>query len=153
MLEFNSVQEQYAWLAGFFEGEGSWSVYARRPEYPTLSFRATITQKGLNGVKLLEKVIEITGFGSISKRLNVSDPDEVMYSWATNRHGEVEKLFNMIGSYLGPRRIARYHELNNQYQESLISYPPRKPGPAAGFKRDETGKMIRDIHGEVIREY
>lgn len=81
----------YAWAAGFFDGEGTTSVLkAQRDKYSYI--RMGISQKN---IEPLEKFLKIVEKGKIYK-LKTRD----MYSWNCYRNEDVESVLERLWPYL-----------------------------------------------------
>jgi len=83
-----------AWLAGFFEGEGSTGIYNKQP-------RLSIGQH-LRSVDTLERVLEITGVGAIYGPYRQETTPVCFYQ--LNTANEVYKFIKVIYPYLLDRR-------------------------------------------------
>jgi hypothetical protein len=67
-----------AWLAGFFDGEGSVTVYlaGRNRAYPTYIISIPNTHKGS-----LDRCVEITGVGKVVSKNMKNKPDHYKQQW------------------------------------------------------------------------
>lgn len=84
--------EELAWCAGFFDGEGSTSILkAQRDQYAYI--RMSISQKY---PELLEKFKGIVGAGSIYKAKK-----REIYSWDCYKQDEVLRVLELLWPYLG----------------------------------------------------
>jgi len=116
-----------AWCAGFFEGEGCFTIHSRHQPYQTV--RATLSQKGTDGKKLLDRFHKIVEVGSVyAYGVNAKNSD--MWTWSTHRIGDARKVYELIEPWLGDRRKKRFKELDKEEKKSRKAKAKgRKPGP------------------------
>lgn len=107
-----------AWLAGFFEGEGSVGVYNNQP-------RLSIGQH-YRSVDTLERVLEITGVGAIHGPYRVDSGSPICGYQVTKLH-DVYSMIKVIYPYLLTRRQAQCDEVI-EYIEQMNK-----------FKKDQNG--------------
>lgn len=99
----------YAWAAGFFDGEGTTSVLkAQRDKYAYI--RMGISQKL---TEPLERFLQIVGKGKIYKS-NTRD----IYSWNCYKQEDVEIVLNLLWPYLTSVK----REQANKAREGVLTH-------------------------------
>jgi hypothetical protein len=88
-----SVEEQLAWAAGLFEGEG-W--FTRSSGYPLAAIRSTDRD-------VIERFRDVMGRGTVDPR-NKGPGNKVQWHWQTQGHVNVSRFGELIGPWLGERR-------------------------------------------------
>ena len=116
------IDEDLAWAAGLFEGEGCVGHYGG-------TWRAAIQ---MSDFEPLEWFGETVGLGGISGPYETRLGYKPRIQWAATRRDEVEALYDLIGHRLSPRRL-------NQF-ESTLSIPWRGRGSGP-----------RGVHGQFVR--
>jgi transposase-like protein len=97
--EYEEVDGEFlAWLAGFWEGEGTFRV--RRGRYPYFD----ISQSGERGRKILEEIRDRLGVGYVKVEPRRSVNHEDRYRWIITETGDVVRVVEMLLPYMRFRR-------------------------------------------------
>ena len=115
----------YAWAAGFFDGEGSFmtAYHAKRKDGTTHAYpQASLGQVGLHGRVLLERFRDAIGFGKVfGPYMPVKHKPhwQPRYQWEGSGLEKVQALLALLWFKLGsPKRTAARVCLEN-YHASL----------------------------------
>ena len=108
------------WMAGLLEGEGCFSIFARKTakhDHKTLAIHCEMTDKDT-----IEKLHNIAGVGTVNKRANVSGRQDrrerkPTWIWSVQNHEGIYKVCKAIYPYMGQRRKEKIKELM-EYVES-----------------------------------
>ena len=115
--EGSQRREQLAWAAGFFEGEGCFSSAfqpKRSGDGGKLAYAVTsLRQKDRD---LLERFRDIVGFGGIYGPYGGTD----VSSWQAQKRGDVQRLVDLLGEWLSPRRLTKAAECLRLEGESRL---------------------------------
>lgn len=142
--------EQYAWLAGLIEGEGTFTLrmMGKYGPYPEICVQMT-------DLDVLEKAKEWFG-GNLNgpyqnKNLRVDGSlRKGQYKWAINEKRLILQISLGIKPWMGSRRMERLQAIID-YLESLDDLDP-------GYKRDEAHKKLMSLakkgqtHSPEVRE-
>ena len=95
-------REDMAWLAGFFDGEGSigGADDKKRRRFP----RLTIVQKDIT---LLQRCVDLTGMGHIYTHQSQNGTSR----WVVDKIEHVQQIMCWMWPWLSERRKLRYSEL------------------------------------------
>lgn len=100
--DYHPTDLELGWLAGFFEGEGSFNVTRGRP-------RMSINQTDLD---LLEHFQQLTGSaGTIGPMKGSALSVKPLWQWRTNSIAEAQYVISLLYEHLGPRRRAKADEV------------------------------------------
>lgn len=110
---------RYAWAAGVLEGEGCFSIHAKkdRPSTTTSAIHCEMTDRDI-----VERLKDTFGVGTINERLNISGRRDTSkrkpsYIWSVqNKQGVLEVLLRVM-PYLGERRLQKAKELLHNVEE------------------------------------
>ena len=143
--------EDLAWAAGFYDGEGSTTIHRKgKHAYP----RCTVAQKHTG---VLEKFQRIVGCGTISFKEATATHNECHY-WQARSHAETEMVIGLLWPWLGTqkreqaeRRLAASTWHNGSKDKLKCSDPthiivPRSEGSGRRCK------TCRDIYMESYRD-
>ena len=112
-------KEQIAWVAGVFEGEGTFT-------YRTYSGtgRKQITLRiVMTDLDIITRLYEYTGLGNIygpytSSQLKKDGTlRKVSYHWAITKQSDVIALGEVLKPWLGERRKNKFDEIKKYYEE------------------------------------
>lgn len=93
-----------AWAAGLFEGEGT--VTRKRGKGTAHRWQAAVI---MTDEDVLRKFSEVVGIGRFYGPYQPKNPAaKPIWRWTTTKKDEVEKLFGLIGAWLGERRRAKF---------------------------------------------
>jgi hypothetical protein len=100
---------QIAWLAGLFEGEGSFYVNTIRKRgkvyrYPCAAIKMTDED-------VVVRVKELFGSGTLQARQPKLLHLKQHWTWRIIGHEQVSRLYHMLSPYLGKRRLAKGREV------------------------------------------
>lgn len=101
-------QEQIAWAAGLFEGEGHWRV---RWYEGTGAVRSVDTCLASTDRDVVLKFRRIVGFGNIRSEQPSNPNAQLQWKWGSGRREEVKQMARQFLPYLGKRRGARAREI------------------------------------------
>lgn len=116
-----------AWAAGFFDGEGTVSISARkggRPAYRSISME--IPQSSANGTpEALDRFRSIVGRGSVTGPHEPRSPWSKLpsYRWEAGGHFNVEAVAAQIWPWLGAERRNRIDWALGRVHEGLLRPP------------------------------
>ena len=88
-----------AWLAGFFDGEGSLAAYLSRGKFPTFKMAVTNTHHGS-----LLKIQRLTGCGSIVVKPVSGRMRKPQWVWCLNRQRSVVAVLRQICPFAETKR-------------------------------------------------
>lgn len=97
--------QEIAWAAGLFEGEGSWSLKERRR---CLRLQLSTTDKDV-----LESFRNIVGAGRIIDRHERRPNRKRLWGWYVER-GEAERVADLLRPFMHQRRRNRLDEIRGQ---------------------------------------
>src|SRR4051812_29153628 len=100
-----SRNEEIAWAAGLFEGEGCFSAYAYRKT--TARIRATLGSVDLD---VLERFERIVGMGKIRPR-KIRPNEQQFFEWSVHEAQKVRELADLLSPWLCERRRAKAAEV------------------------------------------
>lgn len=100
--------EEIAWAAGLFEGEGCWNAYVRRSGKIQAQARLSSTDQDV-----VEKFARIVGIGNVTgPRQNKNKPQwKPVYEWCVYEIANVRALIEMFRPWMGERRLAKAEEV------------------------------------------
>lgn len=131
---------EFAWAAGFFDGEG-WAASQSR------SARARINQAGANGVpEVLSKFGRIVGVGRI-KGPALKEGKKPLYYWEATSRPDLQRVAHLIGCWLCPVKRAEFDRIPGVALEP-IAWPGSKSEElswAGGFF-DGEGSTYLSMH-------
>jgi hypothetical protein len=109
----DTLSEQTAWAAGFYEGEGSISFKLQRGRGPgagpgARAIGVTVTQKDREPLDMFRAAV---GFGAVCRL------GRGMYSWNAGKLSDVERLVALFWPYLSTRRRIQAMEALRSYYE------------------------------------
>ena len=114
---------EYAWAAGFFEGEGNIkcipSTYAKKRGYNSYSTQLTMTQKGTadSPPDVLLKFADLFPGGKIYR-----EKGKDLWRWTMSQKGLVKSCLMSMLPWLGERRSKAAHECIQQIINSPYRY-------------------------------
>ena len=122
---FQPNREALAWVAGFFDGEGSAHVgrttngYKNVPssdrQYPTPVLQ--VSQAGTHPQELLERFQRaVGGLGAVNgpyKATRAGQSD--FYKWTANGHRSVQAVVAMLWAFLGPVKRTQVKQMLTKY--------------------------------------
>lgn len=109
-------REDLAWLAGLFEGEGSFSLLQANT-YPIPRAKVSCTDKDV-----IEKIYRIVGFGSFFEAPQANGY-KMQWQWQTASFEGFQAFVAMIWPWLCSRRQARATEI----MEAMKTYYQERP--------------------------
>lgn len=93
-----ATELEYAWAAGFFDGEGSIGIY-QRIQYHSgkryVGWRLTCRVAGTHRSSI-ERFAAIAGFGAIEKQKRLTGAGKIMWRWHASDSFVIKSLGNMI---------------------------------------------------------
>lgn len=102
------MSESIAWAAGFFEGEGYFSLLfdKRRPHLPSRPYVGILN----SDLEVLQQFAEIIEVGHISgpRARFVNRP---LWTWQATGHDDVHAVVVALGPWLSERRLRRAAEV------------------------------------------
>lgn len=101
-------EQEIAWAAGIWEGEGCWNAFRR----PTGKMQVQ-SRLAMSDADVIDRFAAIVGFGTVRPRSQLkAHPDwKPMFEWYTQRRDSTARLIEMFWPYLGERRRAKAQEL------------------------------------------
>ena len=118
---------EYAWAAGFFEGEGhircELSTQAKRHGYNSYSTQLTLTQKGTleSPPDVLVKFANLFPGGKIYR-----EGSRDLWRWTLSQKGLVKSALMSMLPWLGDRRSDKAHECIRTIIKSPYKYRKNK---------------------------
>jgi hypothetical protein len=120
--EMRAADEELAWAAGLFDGEGSVYLLRHRTHDGYLYVEAALTQSGLVLPEVLTRFEHAVGYGRIYGPYPAEEPWLPVYRWKASRRPHVEDLVIRLRPWLGSvKRTQAEHAL------SAVSAQPRLP--------------------------
>ena len=95
-----SVEEQLAWAAGLFEGEG-W--FTTSSGYPLAAIRSTDRD-------VIERFRDVMGRGSVWP-VYKGEGKKKQWHWQVSGYAGVQRLVDLIGPWLGERRRQQFERV------------------------------------------
>jgi hypothetical protein len=95
-----SVEEQLAWAAGLFEGEG-WFTLSN--SYPVAAIRST-------DMDVILRFRDIMGHGNV-REVNKGPGKKKQWHWQTSGYERVGRFGELIGPWLGERRRKQFERV------------------------------------------
>lgn len=152
------TNEEIAWAAGVFEGEGCFILVKRKGREIQRGARITL---GSTDLDVLQKFADIMGVGKISPpRQNYSEitgrPHKLIWYWNVSSAPDVIVVINLLRPWLGKRRRERAEELLPAAwavvgRTLLRRAKVKKDKPAAFYQiPEDTMRMLGRCLGEDI---
>ena len=112
-----SREQELAWAAGLFEGEGTWNAYG----YKNKAKRSVQARLAMTDRDVVERFAAAMGFGTIvARKVREDRPREKpVFEWYTQKRANVRQMIEWFWPFLGERRRSR--------AEALIALGPAKP--------------------------
>jgi hypothetical protein len=115
--------EEVAWAAGLFEGEGS--IYIQRKKTTNGStWEYAHLKLGMTDEDVVQRFRDIVGVGSVSPA-RLRPPRKPMYYWACNGRSNFRLVAEMLRPWLGERRLAKLAEVELQ-ASPVRRLPPKR---------------------------
>jgi hypothetical protein len=117
------MREDYAWAAGFYEGEGSIAHHCRNGRlYKPCEVRIVISQSGGgDAAKLLERFRDIVGCGKVYGPYTPSIHNlgkKPLWRFAVSKHEYVQAIAAMLWPWLSERRRTQIVTCLSKYNTS-----------------------------------
>jgi hypothetical protein len=90
-MQVDRTQEQVAWAAGLFEGEGWWGPRAKTSAEAVL---------GSTDRDVVDRFASVVGFGSIATEKR-ADGHKTLYRWSASSASQVKSLIELFWPWLG----------------------------------------------------
>lgn len=118
---FQSPEQEIAWAAGLFEGEGT--VCAVKAYNGSFYPRMAI---GTTDLDVLQRFVEIVGVGKVYGPYQHYGPDKKpMYRWAADRRERFTEVLDLIWPFLCDRRQQQVRDTFEKCHE--LTHPERAP--------------------------
>ena len=104
-----TTQEEYAWAAGLFEGEGYFTVHHPHHEYRYPRAGLNLTDRDV-----IYRFADIAGgkvYGPYDRKPGKWKP---LFEWRLTRG--VDEFFEKVRPFLGERRLAQYEEMRERVE-------------------------------------
>jgi hypothetical protein len=98
-------RENLAWVAGLFEGEGSFTLIQTGP-YPVIRAKVSMTDKDV-----VEKIYAIVGFGSFFEARQTNPLHQLQWQWQTASFEGFQAFAAMVWPWLCSRRRLKVIEI------------------------------------------
>lgn len=118
LLPYQTRELNLAWAAGFFEGEGTFTLqksYERKDGSHLIYPRAQLTQRDES---LLWSFKNIVGVGSVTGPYPSSTSGRDHFTWSSNTVANFKTLFDLLSPGLSRRRIQRAQECLAAWEDS-----------------------------------
>ena len=103
-------EQEIAWAAGLFEGEGYAVLNKRKPVVLRLAIEMTDRD-------VIERFATIVGVGNANGPRRRSNPRwQPLWRWQSDCIGDIRHVLGLIGPYLLSRRAAKVAELLEEYE-------------------------------------
>jgi hypothetical protein len=132
------TKEQIAWVAGVFEGEGTFTYRT----YSGTGRRQITLRVVMTDLDVIKRLHTTTGIGNlygpyVSKQLKQDGTNrKSSYHWAITTQSDVVALGNALYPWLGERRKAKFLEIKAFYEEGK-QFATKANGKWRGPQRNE----------------
>lgn len=130
-------KEDLAWVAGVFEGEGTFTFRT----YSGTGRNQITMRIVMTDLDVVERIHTIIGFGNIYGPYVSSQPKKdgtsrkPSYHWAITKQADVILVGEALFPWFGERRKARFLEMKSYYEESK-NYATKENGKWRGPQRE-----------------
>lgn len=103
-----------AWVAGFIDGEGCFTVRDYNPGYPPrIAFVITQVDR-----RPLDRFVALTGLGRVKgPKKHSGQPNSQGYHWVNFQGKKVDQLFEMVSQFLSEPKTEQYYRCKKRVVE------------------------------------